>query len=390
MFFVDEPYVSDLFKKTVRYHSIPVVETPMAKQLDMYPGTTILSEEEARKQAGGINPPLVYTTSENALAWLSERPEFNYLSEKAELFKNKIKFRELSRPLFPDFYFTEVRVEDLTTFSFSEVPLPCIIKPALGFFSMGVYKVSHEDEWPGVVAALLKEITEIKDLYPTQVLDISSFIIEQRISGEEFAVDAYFTATGEPVILGILKHSFSSREDMSDRVYTSSKEIIEENLEEFTAFIGELGKLADLKNFPVHVELRRQPDGLLLPIEVNPLRFGGWCTTAELSFFAYGFNPYLYYHRGQKPDWAEFLKGKEEKLFSLIVLDNSTGLNAREIASFDYDQLLESFEKPLELRKVDYTKYPVFGFVFTETQKKNEAELNAILKSDLREFIELV
>jgi len=390
MFFVDQPYVSDLFKKTVRYHSIPVVGTPMAKQMDLHPGTHILSEEEAREMVRGKTPLSVYTTSENALAWLSNQPEFDYLAEKADLFKNKIKFRELTRPLFPDFYFTEVRAEDLATFSFDDIPLPCVIKPALGFFSMGVYNVSHADEWPGVVASILGEIMEIKDLYPAQVFDASSFIIERRISGEEFAVDAYYNAAGEPVILGILKHSFSSEKDVSDRVYTSSKEIIEENLEEFTAFAGEIGKLADLKNFPVHIELRREADGTLLPIEVNPLRFGGWCTTAELSFFAYGFNPYLYYHRGQKPNWAELLKGKEGTLFSLIVLDNSTGFEAREIESFDYDRLLASFEKPLELRRVDHTQYPVFGFMFVETQKGNEAELDAILNSDLREFISSV
>jgi len=69
------------------------------------------------------------------------------------------------------------------------------------------------------------------------------------------------------------------------------------------------------------------------------------------------------------------------------VLDNSTGKNGSEIQSFDYEKLLAGFEKPLELRKIDYKSYPVFGFLFTETQEDNFIELKNILDSDLNEFI---
>ena len=42
----------------------------------------------------------------------------------------------------------------------------------------------------------------------------------------------------------------ASDTDVSDRVYTSSKEIIENNLEEFTEFAKKIGNLARVKNFP--------------------------------------------------------------------------------------------------------------------------------------------
>jgi hypothetical protein len=192
---------------------------------------------------------------------------------------------------------------------------------------------------------------------------------------------------GEPVVLNILKHVFSSDTDVSDRVYMTSKKIIEANLKEFTAFAGEIGRLAGVKNFPVHIELRRNVHGTLLPIEINPMRFGGWCTTPDIAFMAYGFNPYLCYYTQKKPDWSEALKGKEDKLFSIVVLDNSTGMGVDEIVSFDYDLLLSKFEKPMELRKIDFQKYPVFGFLFTETREDNFVELKNILDSDLTEFI---
>ncbi|MCD4764547.1 MAG: ATP-grasp domain-containing protein, partial [Desulfobacterales bacterium] len=383
----DKPYVSDFFKMTVRDNAIPVVGTDIAKKLGLYSGTKVISEDRAIEMARELDNLTIYTTSENSIGWISKHLAFINLPKKIALFKDKLKFRELIKSIFPNFYFKKVRVEDLKKVQFNEMPLPFIIKPTVGFMSMGVYKVSNLEEWTNTIDSIIAEIDQIKDLYPAEVLDTSSFIIEQCINGEEFAVDAYYNSIGEPVILSILKHTFSSETDVSDRVYISSKEIIESNLEEFTDFVGKIGNLAGVKNFPVHIELRRDNDGALLPIEVNPMRFGGWCTTADISFLAYGFNPYLYYYSQKKPNWSEVLKGKEGKLFSIIVLDNSTGIDVNEITSFNYEKLLSNFEKPIELRKIDYKKYPVFGFLFAETREDNFIELKNILDSDLNEFI---
>jgi len=387
MFFIDKPYISDFFKKTVRDHGIPVVGTATAKQIGLYDGTTIISEEQAIEMAREQNDLAIYTTSENAIGWLAKNFPFSTLPEKIELFKDKLQFREMTKSIFPDLYFKEVRVEDLRELQLHDIPLPFIIKPSVGFFSMGVYKVAKSEEWKDTVDSIFTEINAIKDLYPEEVLDTSSFILEQCINGEEFAIDAYYNKDGQPVILSIFRHTFSSDTDVSDRVYTTSKDIVEANLAEFTDFVTKIGALAVVKNFPVHIELRRKKDGTLLPIEVNPMRFGGWCTTADMTFLAYGFNPYLYYYSQQQPDWSEALRGKEGKLFSLIVLDNSTGKEGSAIQSFDYKKLLAGFAKPLELRKIDYTKYPVFGFLFTETEEDNFIELKKILDSDLKEFI---
>jgi len=386
MFFADKPYISDFFKQTVRDNNIPVVGTEIAKKLELYSGTNIISEEAAIELARASGDLRIYTTSENAIGWISKYLAFSDLPEKIALFKDKLNFRELTSPLFPDFYFKEVRVEDLKKIQVEDIPLPFIIKPAVGFFSMGVRKVTSHADWLSTVDSILAEMNKNKSAYPEAVLNTSSFIIEQCIEGDEYAFDAYFDASGEPVVLSILKHTFASETDVSDRVYTTSKEIIEENLMDFTAFAGSIGKLARLKNFPVHIEVRRE-NGVLLPIEVNPMRFGGWCTTADISHMAYGFNPYLCYFLQEKPNWAEALKGKEGKLFSLVVLDNSTGVHVNDITAFDFDKLLSNFEKPMELRKIDYKEHSVFGFLFAETNEDNFGELKKILDSNLSEFI---
>jgi hypothetical protein len=386
MFFADKPYVSDFFKQTVRDHQIPVVGTEIVETLGFYEGTKIVDEKDAIELARSSRDLRIYTTSENAIGWLARYLSFDDLPGKIALFKDKVKFRELTKPLFPDFKFREIRLDELESIDLSDFPLPFILKPSVGFFSMGVYKIASREDWRKAVASILAQTENYSAAYPKQVLDITSFIVEECIEGEEYAFDAYFSAEGEPVVVGILKHTFASEADVSDRVYTTSKEIIENNLEDFTQFAGRIGELAGLRNFPVHVEIRRR-GGVLLPIEVNPMRFGGWCTTADLAFKAFGFNPYLCYFHQLKPDWDKALAGKDGKLFSLVVLDNSTGVHVDEIAAFDFERLLAVFEKPLELRKIDFREHSVFGFLFTETRADRFSELKGILHSDLSEFI---
>ncbi len=387
MFFVDKPYVSDFLKKTLVDNKIPVVNTKITKDLNLYAGTNLISENEAIEIIKKSKYPIVYTTSENSIGWISKYLSFCNLPKKIEIFKDKAKFRKLTKSIFPNFYFREVYAKELNKIDFNELPLPFIIKPTVGFFSMGVYKINNIKEYNCAIDSITSQINQAKNIYPKEVLDTNSFIIEECINGEEFAIDAYFNSDKEVVILGIFKHLFSSDGDVGDRVYISSKNIIEKNIEEFTDFIEQIGKIADVKNFPIHVELRRDNNGALLPIEVNPMRFGGWCSTADVTFLAYGFNPYVYYYLQKKPNWSEVLKDKKGKIFSIIVLDNSTGINVNEIVSFDYEKLLLNFEKPLELRKIDYKKYPVFGFLFAQTRENNLIELEKILNSDLTEFV---
>ena len=387
MFFADKPYISDFFRATVRDNGIPIVGTKEALQLNLYSGTEILSEADVLSRVRHNRELQVYTTSENAIGWLAGHDCFSELSEKIDLFKDKLKFRKMIQPMFPEFYFRGVSKDKLKALPVAEIPFPVVLKPTVGFFSMGVHIIADAEEWRAAVACVLAEIEQIKGLYPKEVLGTGSFILEQLISGEEFAIDAYYNRDGEPVILGIFSHAFSSDNDVSDRVYTTSKAIIEDNLAGFTDFMKKLGRLSAVKNFPVHIELRRQADGMLVPIEVNPMRFGGWCSTPDMTFHAYGMNPYLACYFQQKPDWSELLRKKDGKLFSLIVLDNSTGKEGQEIASFDYKKLLTGFEKVLELRRIDYKTYPVFGFLFVESRADNYGELQTILDSDLNEFV---
>lgn len=249
-----------------------------------------------------------------------------------------------------------------------------------------MYKVSTDEEWDSVLRRIKAEVEDIKDRYPVQVLDAGKFIIEENIEGEEFAIDAYFNSAGKPVVLNILKHIFSSENDVSDRVYFTSKLVMETYREAVEDLLKEIGKLAELKNFPLHMELRIGNDRRIQLIELNPMRFAGWCTT-DLAHFAYGINTYRYFLEQLEPEWDKILKGKEGKSFCLVILNKPAEIISETVKAFDYEKLLSDFEKPLELRKADHEKYGLFGYMFTETKESNWEEIERILKSDLKEYI---
>jgi hypothetical protein len=189
------------------------------------------------------------------------------------------------------------------------------------------------------------------------------------------------------VILNILHHKFSSGSDTSDRVYSTSKEIVLKFKSSFAEKLHSIGLKSGLRNFPAHVEVRVDSKGRIIPIEINPLRFGGLCTTGDLLGVAIGYNPYEYFLGNQKPDWEQVFEGKEKLIYSIIVLNNNSGLAPAKIENFDYKLLSADFENPLLIRKLDVKKFSVFGFLFAETSPGNEEELDSILVSDLRKYI---
>ena len=387
MIILDKPYISDFLFATLEQNQIPVILNIGVNEIVNQRKLNIISEEFAIQQFSNIDTPLLYTNSENSISWIENNLQQTSLPEKIQLFKNKVLFRNLLKDIFPGYFYKSVSFDNLESLDITSFPLPFIIKPTIGFFSLGVYKVEDIAEWQETIHAIKKETDLIKNLYPPEVLHTGEFIIEDCIVGDEFAIDCYFNAEAQPVVLNIMKHIFSSDKDVNDRVYITSKEIIENFLAPITTFLTEIGKRAGLRNFPAHVEVRIDADGTVAPIEVNPLRFGGWCSTPDLAFHAFGINLYEYLFQQKTPDWDIILLGKDELIYSNIVLNNSTGIEGKDIGSFDYEKLLADFEKPLELRKTDFRKFPLFGFLFCETKKQNIKELERILMSDLTEYI---
>ena len=388
MFILEAPYVSDFLKQTILDRKAPVLANTMAAKRLGSDAPSLCQPENFVRTADADNDLRIYSNSENAIDWIGTNLAHTPLPKKIALFKDKIRFRELIRDMDPDYYFCGVPFEELDQIDPADIPKPFIIKPAVGFFSLGVHKVDTDADWPHTLTAIKNEVSRIQSQYPDQVLNLDRFIIEECIEGEEFAVDVYFGNDGKPVILNILGHLFASANDVSDRVYLTSATIIRTWLDRFTDYLNEIGTRAGLTNFPAHVELRVDGDGHIMPIEVNPMRFAGWCV-ADLTFHAWGFNPYEYYLDGKTPDWTSILGEREGRVVGVVVADVAADVDCSAIKSVDYEAFTAKFSKPLELRRIDVHEYPVFAFLFAQVPEDDLSELRALLHSDLNEFLEM-
>lgn len=388
MFLLDDPYVSDFLRDTVVASGAPVLDTLMARQVLAGTGARLSSSGDFARRVTRTTGARLYSSSESSLKWVAEHLDGTGLPAKIERLKDKVRFRELLRDLYPDYVFREVRFDELARVDTATLPKPFVIKPALGFFSLGVHVVESDDAWPAVVATLGEEVAKIRSIYPDQVLNVDRFIIEDCIPGEEVAVDAYFDHDGQPVILNILAHCFAADDDVDDRVYVTSPAVMRRWHDPVLRFLERFGRLAGLTDFPLHTEVRMDASGRLLPIEANPLRFGGWCAV-DTAHYAFGINPYLAYLENQRPDWDEIFASREGRFWAIVVAGLPSGLDRSTIRSVDYDRFADHFTRPLELRRIDYRRYPVFAFMIAEGTEGDFEEFDAILHSDLREFLEI-
>jgi len=380
MIILEKPYISEEMKQYLEQSQEPVLRNETALEAKGY--ALNLFEDRAFIDLCRRGHK-IYTASENALDWiyrnLPENPVITWINQT----KDKVVFRKLLQPMYPDFFFLEVQAEELKNLDFSMLKTPFILKPSVGFFSVGVYTVYTKSDWDEALGDIEKNMKSRGDEYPDTVVAMTTFILEKYIEGEEYAIDAYFGEDREAVIVNIMKHDFVSETDVSDRLYYTGKEIIETWLEPFTQFLDDVNRILGAKNFPVHMEVRVK-DGLILPIECNPMRFAGWCTT-DLTYFAFGFLTYEYYLQGIIPDWNKLLQNKDGKLYTMILLNKPA--DGPEAESFDYDALTVRFKKVIHLRRMDFTVFPLFGFLFTETDASQRGELDAVMRSDLTEYI---
>lgn len=383
MIILDKPYISELLEETVLKNGYPVLKNKTVDDMNLSSDINYWDEDFAVEQIKNQNDFLLYSNSENSLNWIFQNLGDTNLAQNINLFKDKIKFRKLLTKIYPDFFFKEVGIQELDELDVSQIKTPFIIKPAVGFLSIGVYPVYNKNDWSLVLSSLKSDMLKYKGLFPSEVMDSSKFIIEELIKGEEFAVDAYFDNNGEPVILNIFNHPFVSENDVSDRVYLTSKNILKKYVNKFENLLNNVGNLLDLKNFPMHIELRVKDENISV-IEINPMRFAGWCA-ADLAYYAYGINVYEYYLNQQKPDWDKIIAQSDDSIFYITFAELPQTINKHDIKDIDYEGFLKNIKSPVEIRKINYKEYPLFAIVIAKTN--GYQEIQNILTIDLKKYI---
>lgn len=372
MIILEKPYVSGFLIDTIVNNNWKVLDNSAYRDMGMEEGAIdIITSDAAKNRYLAQEFPLVYANSENAISWvLQNLPESN-LSDYIRLFKDKAAFRELLKTMFPDFYFRTVALNEIKRINTDEIRFPIVIKPSVGFLSFGVHTVRNRAEWKDTISVLEKEMKQAMQLYPDNVVNSSTFIIEELIEGEEFAVDAYYDRDGEPVILNIFQHPFYNSKDVSDRIYLMSTGIMIKYMAKFALLLRDIGNLKNIKNFPMHIELRVTNDGRIIPIEVNPMRFAGWCTT-DVAKYAWGINVYEYFYYQKRPDWNCILENSKKGVFYFSMAEVPSGMDRAKIQGFEYDKFLANYSDVLEVRRINPSVNPLFAIIFGHTYSKDE------------------
>lgn len=386
MIILEDPYVSPELATFAADRQEPVLDTPAARQAGLDYGlhlNLVSSRDFGRLCCQGQR---LYSNSENSLDWLYSRSGNAGLVRATELLKNKLLFRQRLAPLFPDFHFRELTLRDVMETHFDSLPGPCVLKPAVGFFSLGVYSIENAQQWRAARDDIAAGAVRWRKEYPAAVLDNQVWLLESLIQGTEYAVDVYFNSRGEAVICNILQHDFASSEDVSDRLYYTSADIIRRMAGPLEAWFDQLNERLGLRDYPVHVELRRDADGHMVPIEFNPLRFAGLGGT-DVAFYGVGLRTYEAFLEDTPVDLAALYAAHPGKAYSMSLLNPAP--EADLARPFDGAALCERFSHVLAYHGFDPVTVGFYGFLFLETDAEGTGadERDWLLRSDLMEFV---
>jgi hypothetical protein len=238
----------------------------------------------------------------------------------ASLCKDKAAFRRLTSDLVPSFNCVELHPDELLAFRPPFDRTSVVLKPSIGTNSIGVRVVTSADGWPEAVMQSLAEIARASARVGTDVVCDTSFLVEDYVDGTEFACDGFWDRDGAAVITGIYEHPFGAPGDVADVVYFTSRPIMRALLAPATALLNRIGARlgAGARRFAFHLEFRQRSDGVLVPIELNPLRFGQ-IGFSDLAFHGFGHNPYRCFFTDTAPDWSDLLGKGDDGICALIV-----------------------------------------------------------------------
>ena len=379
MLILEKPYVSELLIDTIVQNDWPVLNNQVIKNSEIEDGAfDRIPSNSAKNFYLAQEFPLIYSNSDIAQDWVLKNLPKSNLSDYIRLFKNKIMFRDFLKPLYPDFFYKKISIEELKTLDISKIPYPIILKPTNGFQNIGTYYIHSLTELHSIIPKLEQDILFLTKDKNFQATD---FIIEEYVEGEEFIIDAYFDRDGEAVILNIFQHPIINKSNISDRIYLTSANIIIKYLAKFSMLLRNIGPLKNIRNLPIQMKVRVKKDGSIIPIEINPMRFANWCAS-DIAKYSWGINVYECFLNQNMPDWNTILSEAKNQVFYYSIAEKPIGIDIKE---FNYNKWLNNYSNILEVRRIDYTKNPIFALIFGIA--RNNDEIIKILSLKINDYI---
>lgn len=438
---ITTPYISKQLKATLLKKNVPVhFGNRMLTSNEKNHKYQLIYDNKIKFSSDSMNVQAIICNSEEGFNDLP--PNFkSYLN----VFKNKFAFRQTLRSRYPNFKFKKldtVTTYELEQ-AFNEIG-PFVIKPVVGYHSYGVYIVRNVSDIEGVYQKIRSIISSgiykdhiINSFMIEELIDGTEYAIDLwydhidrnvnivNVMKHEFAgttdvsdtiystsidivrtVKPYFTQIEADIKDIVSKVKESCVDLVSDKIldlhnnlestfnfhakhpeyiegvpYNFKSQIQDNMLCDIT--LEHLTKVRELYNisFPIHLEVKINNDGSLIPIEANGMRYAGM-GAGEIGTYAFDICPYSNFFDKEIVDWNEISMRENDDIYSFFVLQRDT---SREIESIDTNLYLSKFKCIIDNRIVASNEHPMVYITIFKSKCKDE--IQSLLHMDTNEII---
>jgi hypothetical protein len=283
--------------------------------------------------------------------------------------KDKRAFREMLRPIYPDFTFASVATQDLHTLRL-DPDRSYVIKPARGAFGAGVRIITGDADLARLQDEIVAEMERNAVVLSETALSSERLVIEQYVEGDEYAADVFFDQHGDPVLTSTYHHPMPANPAYLHMLYYTSPRVWDLVAPQATEFFTALNKRLGVTNLAMHAEFRMR-QGQLVPIEINSLRFGGM-GLGHMAYHALGINPYRHFIDGTRPH-GTWLKRDPRAAVFFIAYNGATVDTATHRP--DWTRLRTRFSEIVREVPFDHRAQLAFGILYAREPEKRIPEL---------------
>ena len=347
----------------------PSAESGAQETLPETDGLVVMSRAElAASDVAFANGERVAITSEAAMEVVVARLD-PVRRHAIRTLKDKLAFRELLRPIYPDFTFATVATSDLHTLHLDR-DRRYVIKPVRGAFGAGVRTIRGDADLARLQDEIVAEMERNAVVLSETALASDRLVVEQHIEGEEYAADVFFDSTGHPVLLCTYHHPMPANPSYLHMVYYASPRVWALVAPQATEFFTALNEHLGIANLAMHAEFRLQR-GRLVPIEINALRFGGM-GLGNMIHHGLGINPYRHFIDGTRPDTARLTRDPRALVF--FIAYNGATVNTATHRP-DWSRLRRQFTEIVLEVPFDYRAQLAFGILYAREPEERIPEL---------------
>ncbi len=297
-----------------------------------------------------------------------------------EKLKNKVAFREILKPIYPDFFYKPVTLYELQNVSL-DPEKKYFVKPVKGYWGSGGRAIHDGIDLVSITDEIRAELKYREQIFSNAVLSQENMIIEEFLEGEEYAVDMFYDDQGAPVITNICHHPLPKHREYLHVLYYTSHAFYDGLYQRFINFFTQLNRELQARSLTIHGEFKDHSNQLI-PVELNPLRFGS-DGFADLPYHAFGFNPFLAFAENRKPDWKTLWKAKQDHYFGYCLGYNGTNVDLQHYRP-DLRKFRNLFTKILTDNAMNYQQQLAFSAVYVE--ETSLEKIFDLLNVDFEEF----